>query len=151
MPKKKAKSSEQPANQSYEKFLRSVRLVAMGLRECHCRLDRMNYYRVMEQKLSLTRVNAEHKLSRAASGHFDADGSISVTIEDRKKKEQVLSVTCSFEAHFHAEFEAGSSFPEQFANGELRLILFPYFREMVSDLTARMAIRQVLLPLSNEE
>jgi len=150
MPKRESKRSAQLANQPYEKFLRSVRLVALGLSKCECRLDRGAYIQASRKK-GLTRVNAEHKVHRTGDGHFDVLGSISVALEDPEKKLQVLSVSCSFEAHFHAEFAADSPHPGRFADGEARLILFPYFREFVSDLTGRMAIRPVFLPLATEE
>lgn len=151
MTKKRSKNLEKPSKQTYEDFLRSVRLFAVGLRDCRSNLDRGDYYRIAQGRDGLTRINAEYKLTQRGKGHFDASGTCSVTIEDQKKKKEVLSIACSLEAHYHAEFEHESDYPERFVNREMRLILWPYFREFISNLTARMAIRPVVLPLATDQ
>jgi|SRR5271155_5378087 len=150
MTKMQRKNSEKPAKPSYENFLRSVRLVAIGLRDCSCNLDREHYYQISKGRDGLTRINADYKVTRTGDGHFDAFGTFTVAIEDQKRKREVLTAACSLEAHFHADFDRESKFPDRFATGELRLILWPYFRELVSNLTARMAIRPVVVPLSTD-
>jgi preprotein translocase subunit SecB len=150
MTKKRVKGSEKPSL-TYENFLRSVRLIAIGMRDCRCSLDRRNYVLVLREKeAGLTRINAEYKLTNTGSRNFDASGSFSLNIEHKEKKNEVLSVVCSFEAHFHAEFGPGSELPKRFVDSELRLILWPYFRELTSNLTAKMAIRPVVVPLSTD-
>jgi len=150
MKKKRVKDSAKPSA-SYENFLRSVRLVAIGLRDCRCSLVRRDYVLVLKERESgLTRINAEYKLTDVGPTNFDACGSFSLDIEHRRSKKQVLSVNCSFETHFHADFAPGSELPQRFVDSELRLILWPYFRELTSTLTAKMAIRPVVVPLSTD-
>lgn len=148
---KKSNASEKLAKGAYEKFVRSVRLIGLGLRSCQCSLDRTNYFAVTNEKdAALTRINSEYRVTSSGTGHFDAEGVCSVVIEHKRKKTEVLSVSCSFQAHFHAKFDSDSGFPARFANSELRLILNPYFREFVSNITTRMAVRSILLPLSTD-
>jgi hypothetical protein len=150
MKKSRSQSSEKLAKQTYEEFLRSVRLVAVGLRDCRCSIDRDRYRQIAAPREGLTRINSDYKLEKVAENFFDTLGILTVTIEDQKAKREAVSIACTFESHFHADFAAGSDFPERFANGEFRLILWPYFRELVSSLTQRMWIRTIVLPLSSD-
>jgi hypothetical protein len=147
----KKKSANSARRDNYEAFLRSVRLVAIGLQDCRCHLDRLNYMRVIRERESgLTRINAEYDLTDRGEHNFDAAGRFSFGIENRKTKKVVLSVDCCFESHFHADFDEGNDFPKRFVENEMRLILWPYFRELTSNLTAKMAIRPVVIPLSTD-
>lgn len=149
MTKRKLANSAKP--DTYESFLRSVRLVAIGLQDCHCHLDRLDYMRVFrDRETGLTRINAEYDLTDRGDGSFDACGKFSFRIENRKTKQAVLSLDCRYESHFHADFDRASDFPKRFVENEMRLILWPYFREFTSNLTSKMAIRPIVIPLSTE-
>jgi preprotein translocase subunit SecB len=64
--------------------------------------------------------------------------------------ESPLVIECTFDAHFHVEAHMAEGFAKQFTESDMRLVLWPYFRQYVFDTTARMAIPPVLVPLSTE-
>jgi preprotein translocase subunit SecB len=60
-----------------------------------------------------------------------------------------IAVECTYVAHFHCDgCEVTREFAERFTQSELRLVVWPYFRQFVNDATARMAIQPIVIPFS---
>jgi preprotein translocase subunit SecB len=82
--------------------------------------------------------------------YFDVRAKLEVTVTGRKTKAHLVEIVASFDVHFHSE-ELPKQLVERFCNSEARLIVWPYFREYVSDVSSRMYIPPVILPLSNDQ
>jgi preprotein translocase subunit SecB len=117
--------------------------------EVSCKLDRGAYHRVMStEKVRAARViSTEYKLAAANQGYFDATGKFSLAVAEREKSSPVLLVEGLYEAHFHCKAPAPKELAERFVASELRLILWPYFRELVFDLCGKMSIPPITIPL----
>lgn len=129
----------------YQTFIASLELYTIGITEISCKIHRDEYWKkdeehVINYKLKSKPVSIEQK-------HFDARSTFALDMTGEKSKSTVIRVEASFDLHFHAPV-VSKEFVEQFCESEIRLIVMPYFRELVSDITARMHIPPIILPLS---
>jgi len=131
---------------SYEDFLRSLQLNVISLKEASCRIDRIAYWKHKGRQLSY-KMTAE--VGEIDDGFFDVQAKLDVTMSSSKPEEQIIRISATFDLHFHAE-AIPKSLVDKFCKSEVRLIVWPYFREYVSDVSSRMYIPPVILPLSNE-
>jgi len=149
------KASTQLSNtpdRSYEAFLQTVRPIALGLVECVSKLDRATYAGFQGAKDDSVRIlSSEYELTELGKGCFDAAGTFTLAVAQTAKSEPALKVQCKFEAHFHCKAPLEKKLAERFVASELRLVLWPYFRELVSNITAKMAIQPITIPLVRRE
>ena len=154
----------------YKRFLNQVNLYALGLDSMSADIKREAYtiahaesasqvIRSIESKFELIEFTQEHfdvrarfclrvKLEGSASVGLPqpppVPGSVALSADD-----ELLCIRTSFIAHFHCKKSiAGKSHAGRFAESEARLIFWPYFRQAVSDITARMSIRPITVPLT---
>jgi hypothetical protein len=134
---------------AYERFLKSVKPIGLGLRESSSKLDRDEYVRIRRQKDGGARsISTEYKLLEAASGYFNATGKFSLMVAEKLGANPALKIDCTFETHFHCNGPARKELAERFTSSELRLVLWPYFRELVFDLCGKMSIPPITIPLT---
>jgi preprotein translocase subunit SecB len=139
------KSNLKPA--AYQAFIASLDLYTIGLTEMSCKIQRDEYWKkdeehVINYKLRSKSVSIEQK-------HFDVRSTFMLDMTGEKSKSTVIRVEASFDLHFHAS-AVSKEFVEKFCESEIRLIVMPYFRELVTDVTARMHIPPLILPLSTK-
>ena len=154
---KRKKKSISPSNDkviattdaTYEDFFKGVRLANLGMMNCSAHLDRSAYADIEEP---VQRLAAHYKLAYLGEEFFDAIAEFKLTIDGEKQLKDTapLIIECVFEAHFHVESAASRVFAERFVDGELRLVLWPYFRQFVTDTTARMTINPIVIPFSTK-
>jgi len=90
-------------------------------------------------------LNANYRVGDIGDDYFDVIGELSVTAGDEGKP--ALTIECTFEAHFHGLKEDERDLAQQFAQVEARLFLWPYFREFTSNMTTKMGLPPLILPL----
>src|SRR5258708_3338195 len=140
------------ADSDYEQFLKSVKPVGPALSSCSSQIDREAYGRLMSQKERASRIiETEYKLLVAESGYFDATGKFSLAVAEGKKSTPALVIECSYETHFHCKAPVARELADRFTASELRLVLWPYFRELVFDLCGKMSIPPITIPLTTSE
>lgn len=139
------------ADAAYERFLRSVKPIGIGLVSVSSRLDREAYAHVMEQRDRGTRtISTDYKLVEVGDGYFDASARFSLSVAEPNKSTPALAIDCTHAAHFHCK-TCQRELAERFTSSELRLVLWPYFRELVSDLCGKMAIQPITIPLTTAD
>ena len=81
---------------------------------------------------------------------FNASAKLSLIMEDKTSPASpAVIVECIYIAHFHCEgCEITKDLAERFTQSELRLVVWPYFRQFVTDATSRMAIQPIVIPFS---
>jgi hypothetical protein len=138
-------------DKAYAQFLERLQLFGLGLKSCSCGLDRVALFAAVEGKKELTRNFQEsYKLLECGQKYFDCEGRLAVTITEKQVASGpvLLSVECVYDAHLHSTgFQL--AFAERFIKTDLALILRPFARALIADITARMAVPQVVLPLAN--
>ena len=148
MPKKNIPLSKS-ADSKYELFLKSVKPVGLGLSRSVSQLDRDAYVRLMGERDRATRtISTAYKLTGAKANYFDAVGKFLLTVTDDTRSKPALVINCTYESHFHCKAPLERALAERFTTSELRLVLWPYFRELVFDFCGKMGIPPIMIPLS---
>jgi preprotein translocase subunit SecB len=147
MPQNKT-SNSRTLNQ-YETFLRSVQLVAMGLTRSATELDRVEYARLHREKEGgQVRFDADYHLEDVGKEYFEVTAIFRLVVEDPKTEKAALRVEAKYGAHLHARSPVDKKLAEQFTHSDLRIILWPFFRQFVFDATGRMSITPITIPIS---
>jgi preprotein translocase subunit SecB len=145
---KRANTATGP-NSTYKNFLENVELYALGLNTISGNLKRAEYTDASQRPKELVHnIKSKFVLSEFDKDHFDVTAQL--TLEGRRlTDETLLKIHVEYSAHFHTKSgTVQRKHAEQFADVEARLIFWPYFRQTISDLTARMHIRPLTIPLS---
>jgi preprotein translocase subunit SecB len=134
----------------YDAFLNSVKLFAIALDSVSAALDRESYWANREKKKRLVRaIDATFVAKDVTSRHFDVVANMQIVISSEGDDKEILRVACQYSTHFHAG-KVTQRTAERFAKSEAKIIIWPYFREIVSNLSSRMVIPPITIPLSLE-
>jgi hypothetical protein len=137
---------------TYEDFLKTVTPTILSQTSSSTNYERTQYWRRREGATS-RHVSARYELTDVHPDYFDAKVSYEFLVRTTPSKEVsdkslvLLTIACTFEGHFHAAPTVDREHAEQFVQKDSWLVFWPYFRQFVSDVTARMSIRPELLPL----
>lgn len=144
---KKKPATKLKAGSNYSAFLHGLALVGLGLQSCGTELDRSGYA-LLDKEHTERRISTSYKLLGSNREFFDAEASFTLTILNTQSDSRVLSVRCTYEAHFHCDkCDEHRGFAQRFTDSELRIVMWPYFRQFVNDMSGRMAVPPILVPL----
>ncbi len=93
-------------------------------------------------------IDASYKPTHIKGSHFDVIGSFEIKLQSKSNNIGFLNITCQYTGYFHHQKQVIKADAERFANSEAKVILWPYFRQLVADLSARMHIPPVIIPLT---
>jgi hypothetical protein len=142
------KLPEAVEDSKYLAFLQGLQLIGLALKSTAATIKREEFFNAWQKEKSLTRkYDTAYTLMDHAKNFFDCEGTFVVTVTDSKGS-SLLSVQCVYEVHMHTKSEFSKERAQRFIDSELKLILAPYARQLVTDLTARMSVPPVILPLS---
>jgi preprotein translocase subunit SecB len=129
--------------------LGTIKLVGLALGACSAKLDRGLYVAPDRAEKSLRTISADYKLTDVRKDYFDVSARFRLTVEHKTEPLTALTIECEFAGHFHCgDSELSHELADRFTQSELRIILWPYFREFVNDITAKMSIPPILIPLA---
>jgi Preprotein translocase subunit SecB len=138
------------AEATYEDFLQTLKLRILSLDAIAARIDREAYWRGGRDKGSLVReINATYQVANHEDLHFDVVADYRLDIFNKSRK-SALSVQSKYSAHFHFGFDVSPEMADRFAQTDAKVVIWPYFRQLVSDTTARMHVPPLLIPLALE-
>lgn len=132
----------------YGQFLEGLEPVIVGLDRSTFSLDRGLYWSAPKDA---TRVLAsKYELRTATDDYFDVIASYRVAIEwqDDTSLKVAVEIECVFSGHFHVTSPLNWDHAKTFAEDESWLVFWPYFRQFVSDTTARMSIPPIVVPMA---
>lgn len=134
----------------YDDFLAGVEPVIMGMDSHNCSLNRRVYWS-LAKKDGRRVLSSKYSISDIADDHFDVEAVFSLSLEPADDSGNAivaaLKIECVYTGHFHAKAPLNKAFVERFAE-ESWVVFWPYFRQFVSDTTARMAIPPVTVPFA---
>jgi len=81
---------------------------------------------------------------------FDGAIKYELTVKENGEKASAINIACVFVAHFHGPRKPKREQVEGFLKTYMPILSWPYFRQFVSDTTARMAIPPITLPLISQ-
>lgn len=125
--------------------------MGLGLKDSSAKIERDALLdAVMKEKKPVRKFTQTYRVSELGPKYFESEGRFSLTLLDPNSKEErsLLAIDCTFVVHMHFKPPAKSEFPERFSQSELRLVMIPYVRSFIADMTARMAIPPVTIPLT---
>lgn len=129
----------------YEAFLASLEVYMIALTRSSFRIQRDEYFEGSEDNSISFKLSS--KPISVAEKHCDIRSTLILQVTNGKSKKVIIRFAATFELHFHFSLP-NEEFIKRFCESEIRLVVWPYFREYVSDVTARMYIPPLILPLS---
>jgi preprotein translocase subunit SecB len=129
---------------SYTEFVRSLELIVIALTASTARIRRYEYFQARGRELSAA-VSLTPK--RVSKDYFDLEARARVR-STSKSSGSLFSFSATYELHFHAKPPIDAKLVRRFADSDAHFILWPYLREHVSDVSGRMYIPPILLPVS---
>ncbi len=144
------KSSLSNRDQQYASFLKGIKLLGFGLQESRTLLNRDVYAELYGKNRFTRRILTEYRTTEVEKDFFNAYAKLKLIVEDKKASAPpAVIVECTYEAHLHCDgCQITRELAERFTESELRLVVWPYFRQFVNDATARMTIQPILIPFS---
>jgi hypothetical protein len=131
----------------YTAFIESLELRTINLKESTCEINRDEYWKDEERSIG-------YKFSSEPIGikgaYFDARARLELLMSGEKSKSSMVKIAATFDLHIHAK-TALKEYVTKFCKSEIRLIAWPYFREFVMDISGRMYIPPIILPLSDKK
>jgi hypothetical protein len=147
---KQIKKPSRTKHDGYAEFVSQLSLRGIGLDESTMRLDRNKLFEAKHNNLNL--IN-EITGGQSVLAHTENSFSISgkYLLETKLENGEVpLRIDCTFSALFATSTRARTDHLQRFANNEARVIFWPYLRHFFSDVTYRMSIDVVIIPLTTE-
>jgi len=132
---------------TYTSFIESLHLHTINLKDATCEIDRDAYWKDEEKSVA-------YKFTSEPTGikgnYFNARARLEVVMTQEKSKANVIKIVATFDVRVYAK-TAPKEYVKKFCESEIRLIIWPYFREFVTDISARMYIPPIILPLSDKK
>jgi preprotein translocase subunit SecB len=129
---------------SYTEFVRSLDLIIIALTSSSARIKRAEFFEAKGHDLSIA-VKLEPK--RLSRDYFDLEAQARLRLTS-KRSDSLINLSATYELHFHAKPPIDAKHVHRFADSDAHFILWPYLREYVSDVSARMYIPPIMLPVS---
>lgn len=135
----------------YPEFLRNLAPTIIGLDSGTFLLNRFSYFD-MPRGESERVLKSSYELKFLAEDWFDLGAMFELEVlwnnPKKEKPEETLSIRCAFVGHFHAPAPISKQHVDQFIREDAWVLFWPYFRQFVSDTTARMSIPPIMVPLA---
>lgn len=129
----------------YTDFLRSLELSTIALSEAAIKGDREKYLHEPNHSISMGWTS---KPIISGRQHFDVVAELMVNVSKPKSQSHFLELKAKYLLHIHCAKEFPPEYVNRFCDSEVRLMVWPYFREYVTSTCGRMHIPPVFLPLA---
>lgn len=141
MPSKSARPPDE-----YKEFLRSLQLVGIALVECHFTIDRNMFFEKEEEFF----LDSRFEVSKVEKDVLELTASFSARAARSEKEDGSMKLEAVYMMHFGCGGGApcNRNLADRFVKSEARVILWPYLRELASEITARASVPPVTLPLA---
>jgi hypothetical protein len=134
---------------SYANFIRSLDLYGLSLAESRFKCDRERYLSERSHEIAFTWKAKRTPLSgnRKDKRAFNLWAELRLVVTAPKSDEAFFVLSAGFLLHIHSEVIEAEHI-ERFCNSEVRILVWPYFREYVSNVCGRAHIPPITLPLT---
>ena len=150
MPQRKQKRTTITADGDYTQFLKAIEPFTIALVESRFRVNRDQYFNERSNKLSVAWRCVPVEVG---DDYFEADAKLIVRLGSSaaRKSKPVMEIIAIFRMHIHAPKPINRVFVDRFADSEVRILIWPYFREYVSSVSGRMHIPPLVLPFGTRD
>ena len=129
----------------YGHFMRSLRLVGIALIDSLFHIDRQQYFEDQDESIF---VDLACEVSDVKGDHFELKARMVLQSARKKKQHGSLLLEVTYLLHFHTRGEAVQEFVKKFAEGEARIVIWPYLREYVTSMCGRSHVPPISLPMA---
>jgi len=130
----------------YTDFIKSLNLSVIALTESNVKVDRDAY--LNEENHAISIGWKAKPVVPAGRDYFDVIAELTVKVAKPKSQTAFLELKATYALHVHCMKDFPKEYGARFCNVEVRLMLWPYFREFVTGMCGRMHIPPVFLPLA---
>jgi preprotein translocase subunit SecB len=142
------KAGKLKSEESYSGFLRSLRFMGIALIDSRFLLDREKYFEDQEERI-FSDLSCE--ISEMKGSHFELKAKMVLQSARGKGQQGSLILDATYLLHFHTRGRAVRDLVAKFAEGEARIVVWPYLREYVSGMCGRGHIPPITLPMAVNE
>lgn len=128
----------------YNAILAQVELKEIALEECSAKIRKDRIAKSL--KISI-KDKISYKREEGSDNHIWITHGYEVIASSDSKRDFALKITCLFSVAYSAKVPLGEPFLDIFMNRSARMHTWPYFRELVQNLTQRMNVPPLTLPL----
>lgn len=151
MPRKKPQSHTPIKPDAYLSFVQSIKLQGVGLDNASVDINRIALAQAVAAKHNiLINMDANFTVLNRADDSFITSARFDITEHVEGSNEKLVRISCSFSALFNLSTKARADFTDRFARSEAKLVFWPYLRHFVADISYRMSITPILIPLTSE-
>jgi hypothetical protein len=143
--KKLAAVKANPKVDSYSRFLSSIDPIIIALVQESFRIDRLKY---LKSEHEVINARIESTLIKLGKDAFDVRSSLILKARNASEVKSLIDFLAVYELHFHGNWITESNV-KRFISSELRIVIWPYFRELVNNATGRMHVPPIILPVSS--
>jgi len=139
-------SSKKLSRQKYQEALGGVQLEGLVLDECSAELRREKLLTSTSRSLTLA-VSDEPRVQAKSDHGFIIEQKYKLVAKPSNERAYALRLTCKFVLTYSSDGEVSDQFLEIFTSNNVSLNSWPYFRELVQNLTQRMGMPPLTVPL----
>jgi preprotein translocase subunit SecB len=132
----------------YSRFLRSLRVVGIALIDSRFFVDRQRYFEDEAERIFSDLVC---DVSEVKGTHFELKAKMHLRSGHTKSQQGSLLLDATYLLHFHTQGKAVHDLVKKFAEGEARIVIWPYLREYVTSMCGRGHIPPITLPMAVNE
>jgi preprotein translocase subunit SecB len=132
----------------YQEFIRSLELYMIALTESWFKINRDDYWKDRETERNTT-YKVEAKPTEIGDEYFEIRCTLTLDVKAEKEKTPVVHIVASYDLHLHSS-AISKDYVHKFCQADVLLLVIPYFREFVTDITGKMYIPPIVLPLSTK-
>jgi preprotein translocase subunit SecB len=129
----------------YTDFIKSLNLSVIALSESSAKVDRGKYLNEENHAIS---IGWKSRPATSGDDYFDVLAELTVKVSKPKSQVHFLEIKASYLLHVHCMKDFPKEHVARFCDVEMRLMIWPYFREFVTGMCGRMHIPPVFLPLA---
>ena len=141
---KKKATAKELTPKKYREILRGVQLHRFLMAECAAKLKQEEL--VQARSISID-LSDKPKVRQKMSDGFVVEHIYSLIAKPTGTRAHALKITCTFVLMYSSTDEVPDEFLEIFIKRNVRTNSWPYFRELVQNMTQRMDVPPLTLPL----
>jgi len=131
----------------FVKIIEKIKLNGIYLKSCSCEIDRDRLFREKTARHQI-HIEDEPLMITKDDGTVDIHHKYSLEIPSIEEDQKSLGkIECTFCLNYSPAECFSQEFFEEFKKGNLHINTWPFFREFVFNMTARMNVPPITLPL----
>jgi preprotein translocase subunit SecB len=130
------------APEIYRKIVNGLELKNLYLTSCNSSVDRANIGPDVKIK-----IDDDASFTRSEKKEIEVIQTFSIQAKDQASKKKVLNIKCEYRLIFTSKEDFTEEFFEVFKKVNLPINSWPFFREFVYNMTSRMFIPPLAIPL----